>query len=71
MNQNDERFTEFERALTLLINQYSMENGSDTPDFILSRYLVDCLKAYNKTRKSTKQWKEMPEDFLDIGTNDG
>jgi len=30
------------------INRNSAENGSDTPDFILADYLMDCLEAYNK-----------------------
>ncbi len=24
-----------------------MENGSDTPDYILAQYLSNCLQAYN------------------------
>ena len=28
------------------INRHSIENGSDTPDFILAEYLIDCLRNY-------------------------
>ena len=28
------------------INKYSLENGSDTPDFILAEYLTDCLRMF-------------------------
>lgn len=38
---------EFEGKLVELINFYSAENMSDTPDYILATYLMDCLRAYN------------------------
>lgn len=37
----------FEKELQELINKHSKENGSDSPDWILSRYLVRCLEAYD------------------------
>lgn len=30
-----------------IINTYSIENDSDTPDFIIAEYLFDCLMAAN------------------------
>lgn len=38
---------EFEGKLEILINQYSVENLSDTPDYILARYLMNCLESFN------------------------
>jgi hypothetical protein len=39
------------------INSASAENGSDTPDWILAEYLMDCLAAFDKaTRKRDKWW---------------
>lgn len=29
------------------INKHSLENGSDTPDFILAEYLTDCLRMFD------------------------
>ena len=37
----------FREDLTDLINKHSKENGSDTPDFILARYLENCLEAFD------------------------
>ena len=37
----------FDKELTALINRHSLENGSDTPDFVLAEYLLHCLQAYN------------------------
>jgi len=36
----------FQKDLEELINKHSMEGCSDTPDFILARYLTECLKAF-------------------------
>lgn len=46
----------FEKELTALINRYSEENGSNTPDFILALYLVECLRTFNTTMTSRAQW---------------
>ncbi len=48
--------TQFELRLEILINQYSMENGSDTPDFILAEYLSNCLKNFDATLKQREEW---------------
>lgn len=45
----------FKQALTTLINQYSKENGSDTPDFILAKFLTDTLKAFNKATNKREE----------------
>lgn len=37
---------EFIDELGKLINRYSIENGSDTPDWILRDYMHGCLVAY-------------------------
>lgn len=37
----------FEQELRDLINRHSIENQSDTPDFVLEEYLMACLRAYN------------------------
>lgn len=38
---------EFKARLTTLINEYSLENPSNTPDFILAHYLMSCLNAFD------------------------
>ena len=38
----------FKKELEALINKHSMENGSDTPDYVLADFLLDCLKAFDK-----------------------
>ena len=48
--------TEFRKQLEQLINKESMENGSDTPDFILADYLMGCLENFDKTLQSREKW---------------
>ena len=38
----------FEEKLRHLLNTNSMENHSNTHDFILSKYLLECLSAFNR-----------------------
>lgn len=44
----DRRYSKFFNELIGLINRHSIENGSNTPDYVLAEYLVDCLKAYEE-----------------------
>lgn len=46
----------FRRDLTGLINLYSLENRSSTPDFILAEYLVNCLAAFDKAEEAKSKW---------------
>lgn len=48
--------TKFRIELEKLINSLSIENGSDTPDFILADYLMDCLKAFELTSNRRSVW---------------
>jgi hypothetical protein len=42
----------FRSELKSLLNRYSMENGSNTPDFILAQYLWSCLRSYEAAVRS-------------------
>lgn len=46
----------FRKELEVVINRHSMENGSDTPDFILAEYLGDCLSAYDRAVTRRERW---------------
>ena len=51
----------FRNELEHLINQYSLENGSNTPDGILADYLVDCLQAFDRAVLSREKWYGRPD----------
>jgi hypothetical protein len=42
--------------LTRLLNRHSAENNSDTPDFILARYLLDSLQAFENAVIRREDW---------------
>jgi hypothetical protein len=46
----------FKLSLERLINSYSQENGSNTPDFILAEYMENCLKNFNETVNNRELW---------------
>jgi hypothetical protein len=46
----------FRDELTGLINRYSRENGSDTPDFILADYLSGCLDNFDRIVRWREKW---------------
>lgn len=60
------RETEFHRELTSLLNRYSKENVSDTPDFILASYISGCLINYNSTVTQREKWFEREKKRKDI-----
>ena len=45
-----------QRDLEKLLNQHAAENGSNTPDYILARYLIGCLHAYNEAIVHRAVW---------------
>jgi len=46
----------FVTELQHLINKHSQENLSDTPDFILAKYVQMCLEAFAATVRSRDTW---------------
>jgi hypothetical protein len=58
-SRNDDkeyRNSTFRKELKNLINCYSRENGSDTPDWILADYLFGCLENFDKTLQAREKW---------------
>lgn len=47
---------DFITELQSLINRYSMENNSNTPDFILAKYLQLCLGAWTTGVTHRDKW---------------
>ena len=59
-NKND---STFEKELCILINKYSKENESDTPDFILAEYLMFCLDNFNVIMNKRDKWYKDSNSF--------
>lgn len=48
----------FQKELTSLINRYSKENKSNTPDFILAEYMNECLLIFERIIAKRDEWYE-------------
>ena len=46
----------FDKALERLINCYSLESGSNTPDFILAEYLKSSLINFHQATRMRDNW---------------
>jgi hypothetical protein len=46
----------FGEELQKLINRYSVEDSSGTPDFILAKYLQDCLNSFSAAVNWRETW---------------
>ena len=42
-----------------IINKYSLENESNTPDFILAGFLLECLKVFQMSTKARDKWYDV------------
>jgi hypothetical protein len=51
------------------LNTHTAEGGSNTPDFILAEYLLDCLAAFDRATLARDQW--WGADSVQIRTGDG
>ena len=69
----------FKEGLAKLINEYSMENESNTPDWILAEYLFKCLSCFAATTQQRETWygrdarptSRIEGDYSDSSPQDG
>ena len=47
---------DFLKDLAALINRYSIEGGSNTPDFILADYMLMALENYEAANNRRERW---------------
>jgi len=48
--------TELEKKLTRLLNEESRESDSNTPDFLLAEFMLNCLDAFELTSNKREVW---------------
>ncbi len=46
----------FRKDIEQVINKHSIENNSNTPDFILAKYLIDCLQTFDEATTRREEW---------------
>jgi hypothetical protein len=54
--------------IAAVINRHCAENGSNTPDFILAQYLVDCLRAFDGAVMARERWYGRAKPVITAGT---
>jgi len=57
---------DFRQELQELLNKYSMENGSDTPDFLLAEFIENMLMAFDISVNNREKWygrKSVPDKY--------
>lgn len=52
-----------EQDLARVLNRHSVENGTNTPDFILAEYLKRCLQAATFLINRRTHWWGLPDTF--------
>lgn len=52
----------FQKELEQLLNRYSVENQSGTPDFILAQYLKNCLYNFAIAVNARENWHGRKQD---------
>jgi len=60
VESEEQRYITFRDRVEELINITSMENGSDTPDFVLANYLAGCLRLFDTTIQARETWYGRP-----------
>lgn len=54
--RDGESLSDLTTDLQRLLNRHSAENASNTPDFVLARYLVACLSAFGVAVQQRDTW---------------
>jgi len=54
--EDDIKEKKIKKEIESIININSLENGSDTPDFILAELVVDCISVFEKAINRREEW---------------
>jgi hypothetical protein len=52
---NEDKKQQFIKEVATTINCLSLENNSDTPDFVIAEYLWNCLQTWNDAVRAREQ----------------
>lgn len=56
------KHSKLRKEIEQAINSNSLENESNTPDFILAEYLSDCLRMFDKAVNRREEWYGRKKD---------
>jgi len=60
-----EKKQKMKSELQSVINRNSFENESNTPDWMLAEYLMDCLEAHTNATRRRDNWYGGKQSILD------
>lgn len=55
-----------QEKLRVLLNKYSVESKSNTPDFILAKYIMNCLDAFTEAVQQRDDWYHENHKPVDV-----
>lgn len=58
----------FGSELRELLNRYSKENESNTPDYILTNYILNCLEAFEVAISQRDNHMELNNNSYEVNT---
>jgi hypothetical protein len=50
------------RDLNSVLDSNSIGSDSNTKNYVLAKYLLDCINTFNKTIKLREEWKDVKND---------
>lgn len=53
---NPQSIAEFKQSLERIINANNMEDSSNTPDWVLAKYLYNCLQSFEFATNERDKW---------------
>ncbi len=65
----DEKYEALRKEIKSILNKYSQENRSNTPDFMLADFMLGCLNVYENTISAREKWYGRPDPFDKIKFN--
>lgn len=65
-------YEDFLKELTRLLNKHNLDTHTNTPDFILARYLLGCYQEFRKGTRLRDQWhgKEGELQLIELNEDD-
>lgn len=61
----EDKYQRLIKEFAEVINRNSLENGNNTPDYILARMLVEFLATYNDTVQLKEEWHKPKPELCD------
>ena len=57
---------DFRAELVTLLNKHSMENESNSPDFVLANYMILSLDAFEQATRQRDRWYNLDTNTVPV-----